>query len=76
MSCSMNSRPLRPRSSAALVGELVDRSSTQNTRAPSASNRSHRWKPKKPAPPVTRTRLTARMGGGYPEHVRANAFLR
>src|SRR5215207_2623123 len=34
--------------------EPVSRLSTQITRCPRASSSSHRWEPRKPAPPVTR----------------------
>ena len=40
----------------------VKKLSTQSTSCPSASSRSHRCEPRKPAPPVTRTRLRSIMG--------------
>ena len=45
-----------PRASARFASDPIDRSSTTSTSWPSASSRSTRVEPMKPAPPVTRTR--------------------
>ena len=39
----------------------VKKLSTQSTSCPPASRRSHRWEPRKPAPPVTSTRVGLRL---------------
>ena len=46
-----------PRASARLDSEPVEKSSTTSTSWPSASSRSTRFEPMKPAPPVTRVRM-------------------
>src|ERR1035437_1083974 len=48
----------------------VSRLSTQTTRIPLARSASHRWEPRKPAPPVTTAVGTARS---YPDWARARS---
>src|ERR1022692_2199233 len=43
-----------PRMCSMFASEPVSRLSTQITRCPRESSSSHRWEPRKPAPPVTR----------------------
>src|SRR5688572_11284571 len=55
-----------PRKCSTFFSEPVSRLSTQTTRLPRSSRCSHRWDPRKPAPPVTRQ---VAIGGSVPPRV-------
>src|SRR5580704_12620816 len=55
MSCRTSSKLGRPIKCAKFFFDPVKKLSTQTTSLPMSIRRSHRWLPRKPAPPVTRT---------------------